>query len=109
MSNIGAFLPQGQTTAISVGATASTPVQVAVGGAPNMNAYLLQATGACFVAMTAAAANAVVPVPGTPANGIPLQANVPLLVEGPPNAWFSTIASTGTPTVYVTPGDGATH
>lgn len=111
MSNFGAFVQQGPTTAITTGSSASMPVQVNANGSPNMCAYLIVATQAAIVSITPQSANVVTPVSGTPANGIYIPANVPVVLEGPPNAWFSAMeAPSGTAgTVYVTPGDGATH
>lgn len=114
MSNFGAFLPQGLTTAIAIGASASTPVQINAAnnsGVPNMNAYLLSATVACLVTIQPQSTAVVVPLAGTPANGIYIPAGIPVLIEGPPNGWVSVIeAPSGTTgTLYVTPGDGASH
>jgi hypothetical protein len=114
MSNFGAFLPQGNTTAIAIGASASTPVQINAAnnaGVPNMNAYLICATVACLICLTPASTSVTIPVAGTPANGIYVPAGIPMLLEGPPNAWVSVIEapSGSTGTVYITPGDGASH
>jgi hypothetical protein len=108
MSNFGAFLPQGNTVAITTGASASTPVQ-APGGVPNINTYLISATAAAFIVMAPASTAVVAPVSGTSANGIYIPAGVPVMLEGPPNAWISAIQVSAAGTVYVTPGEGGAH
>lgn len=111
MSQNGAFQPQGNTTAIAsaVGATAS----VQITGGQNPTTFLLQVVGAVtmFVAMgQTSGVTAAQPAAGVPANGFPVQpGQVPLMVVGPPNAWFSTFSTGTTSFLYITPCEGATH
>ena len=112
-----AFQPQGNTVAITSAATSTTPVQV-----PNSQGsgglgpaqYLLQVVGAVPMYFTwgqaqngaAGVAAAVIPVNGTPGNGLPVQPGVPKVITAPPGAWFATIATATTSTAYITPGEG---
>lgn len=115
--NAGCFNPQGNTVAFSVTGSAHTAVQVSGPGSPisNQQVYYIAnstLTGGVdvFVAMGGPGVTAAVPVDGTPSNSFCVPHGTVQVVEGPPNAYFSMIGiSAGPSTVYVTPGDGATH
>lgn len=116
------FAPQGNTVAITVIASSSTGVQVpnAQGAGLGASNYLLTVIGTqtVFVAVTAArqsdqtltiaatASAAVITIPGTPANGVPLLAGTSQTMTLPPGAWITTIAAGAGSTLYITPGDG---
>lgn len=120
--SLSAFNPQGSTVAITVTAASSTAVQVpsAQGAGLGPGGYLLTNIGSqtVFMAFTGArqadqsltaagtAAAAVIPAPGTPANGVPLLAGTSQSMTLPPGAWFTTIAAGAGSTLYITPGDG---
>lgn len=111
--------PQGNTVAITVTGTSSTAVQVPNVQGTNLGPgnYLLQAVGTVspvFVAVTPAIVNgvittsatataAVIPVNGTPANGIPLVTGQLYPFTVSPGSWFTTIASGAGSTLYITP------
>jgi hypothetical protein len=115
------FQPQGNTAAITVIATSSTAVQVpnAQGTTLGAGNFMLTNVGTqtAFVTVTppivagatttaGTATAAVIPVPGTPANAIPVAANTQVIRSFAPGSWFTTIAAATGSTLYVTPGDG---
>lgn len=116
------FTPQGNTVAITVTAASSTAVQVpnVQGSGLGSGNYLLTNIGTQTVHMAFTAARqsdqslttagtavaAVIPVPGTPANGVPLLAGTSQTMTLPPGAWITTIAAAVGSTLYITPGDG---
>ena len=115
-----AFQPQGNTTAIVSAVTSTSAVQVLNAQAATGSAltsigpaqYLLQCVGAVpmFVntgtAQSGTATAAVTPTGGTPANGFCIQPGQRMVLTLTPNAWFTTIATATTSTLYITPGDG---
>jgi len=106
-----AFRGTGNTIAIAVTTAASTAVQApSFPGEVQESNYLLSngSTQPVFVAVGPVAAStvAVLPVPGTGQRGYWLGPNTTQSITEGPNTWFSTIAGTGTSTVYITPGDG---
>lgn len=115
-----AFTPQGNTVAIVSAVTSTTAVQVlnaqaTVGSALSSvgpSQYLLQCVGAVpmFIntgtAQSGTAAAAVIPTGGSPTSSFCIQAGQRMVVTLSPNAWFTTIASATTSTLYITPGDG---
>ena len=110
MSVSAPFCPSGNTVTFIAATSAPTPVQAlstTLGG----NQYRVVNAGSTLVFMGVgttsanATANAVV-VSSTQA-AIPLLAGTDEIITFPPNAWFTGITSSGTATVYVTPGDGS--
>jgi hypothetical protein len=110
---IQAFAQMGNTVAISVTNVASTPVQVSsltLGG----NQYRLINSGnvTVFLGYGAASANAttnaVIPTPGAGNSTfcLPLLAGTDEILSFVPNGYFSALTSSGTATIYITPGDG---
>ena len=106
-----AFRPQGPTVAIAVTTSASTAVQApGYSGEPIANNYLFSNTTTQPVQVgygpNALSATAVIPTPGAANNSFWLGPNTSQVLTFGPATWFSTIASTGSSTVLVTPGDG---
>ncbi len=105
---IGApFQAGGSTFAVTVTGSSSTAVQAT--STQNASNYLLTNVGTqtVWVVMSATSPGAaVIPVPGTPQNAIPILPNTYKVVAGSPNAWFVTIAASTGSTLYITPGDG---
>lgn len=99
------FYPLGNTQLVKGTTTASAALQASTAGCDAVQIYP-GSTALFLVAFGPSTATAALPTTGTPANGIPLQANVPKIFQIPLNGWFSVIASTagGTADVYVTPG-----
>jgi hypothetical protein len=110
--SVKAFRVQGNTIAISASNIASTPVQIQNVFAPGSNRFRVINSGTVIVFLsfgdTAAAAttNCVIPVPGTPRNCIPLLPGTDEILTFTQNIYFATITSSGTATVYITPGNG---
>ncbi len=103
-----AFTPSGDTALIAVTSTASTGVQVK-GNIANATSRMIQNLGTkvAYLAWGATDTPAVVPVAGTPHNGIPIQAGVVLILSFPPNAYFSAIcAGSDSTSLTITPGEG---
>jgi hypothetical protein len=110
MSDTNAFTPVDKTVAITSANGTTTSVQVP--SATNAKTYLLQNIGAVtmWVALGATSAiTAAQPVNGTPANAFPVQAGGTLIMNGPPNAFVSTVSTATTSTLYVTPCEGSSH
>ena len=101
-----AFQPQGNTVAITSAVASTAAVQVGT----TSGQYLIQCVGAVpifvNVGQTSSVGAAVIPTNGAPANGFPVQAGSSKVYTLPPGAWFTTIASATTSTLYITPGDG---
>ena len=110
---IQAFAQMGNTVAISVTNSASSPAQVpsvTLGG----NQYRIINSGNVTVFLgyaqtsAGATANAVIPT-GSGANAtfnLPLLAGTDEILSFAPNAYFSALTAAGTATIYITPGDG---
>jgi hypothetical protein len=105
-----AFRATGNTIAIAVTTTASTPVQApSFNGEPISTNYILtnSTSQSVFIGVGTDAVNlAVVPVPGTPTRGYWLGPNGQVSVSESPRTYWSVIAPATTSTVYITPGDG---
>lgn len=106
--SINAFTAQGNTVAINVSTTASTPVRV--WGNTSLGSYQYRVHGdptkQTYIVITATPQLAVIPADGTPANAYPIHPNVVEVWSGPPNAYVSAITDSGTALLFVTPGDG---
>jgi len=110
MSVSAPFSPCGNTVVISATTTATTPVQVpssTLGG----NQYRIINSGSVTVILgygqtsALASSGAVVPT-STQSNCLPLLPGTDEIITFVPNAYFSANATTGTATLYITPGDG---
>ena len=110
MSVSAPFCPSGNTVTFLAATSAPTPVQAlstTLGG----NQYRVINAGSVVVFMgigttSSDASNNAVIVTSTQ-KSIPLLAGTDEIITFPPNAWFTGITSSGTATVYVTPGDGS--
>ena len=114
MANNIAFQPMGKTYQVTANTTANT---ITVSADSPVNQYLVvshektNGTGQpVYVRISATSANAVVPT-GNAAYGIPIPPGHMFVFTGPqcgPNTsvYFSAISETGTPEIYVTPGEG---
>lgn len=106
---INAFTKTGNTVTFLAAGTAPTPVQCAsttLGG----NQYRIINAGSVTVFLgygttSADAANNAVVV-STTAPAFPLLPNTDEILTFVPNAYFTGITSSGTATIYITPGDG---
>jgi len=111
MSVSAPFSPCGNTVVISATTTATSPVQVpssTLGG----NQYRIINSGTITVilgygANSALAAAGAATIPTTSqSNCLPLLPGTDEIITFVPNAYFSANATTGTATLYITPGDG---
>ena len=99
----------GVTTAVSVGATASTPVQIIASSNDQNNFVSLLNTGANAVAVKFGQTNSVtpvLPVAGTPGDYVlPAAMNAPILFAVPTTPCYVSLigAAAGPALVYVTP------
>jgi hypothetical protein len=105
-----AFQPQGNTSAVTPTAV-SQAVAIALisGNSPMALLVFNNSTNPVFIAFgTSAAVAAVVPIPGTPANGIPIPVNAYRAITIPNNATFMAYiqAVAGTGNLYFTGGEG---
>jgi len=110
MSVSAPFSPCGNTVVITAATTAPSPVQVpsaTLGG----NQYRIINSGTVTVILgygqtsAQASSGAVVPT-STQNNCLPLLPGTDEIITFVPNAYFSANATTGTATLYITPGDG---
>jgi len=106
---INAFTKMGNTIAFTANVAAPTPVQCSsttLGG----NQYRIINTGSVTVFLgygtssSDASNNAV--VVSTTGTAFPLLPNTDEILTFVPNAYFTGITSSGTATIYITPGDG---
>jgi hypothetical protein len=114
MANNIAFQPMGKTYQVTANVTANT---VTVTADSPVNQYLVishektNGTGnPVYVRISATSANAAVPT-ANGSYGIPIAPGVHIVFTGPQcsantSVYFSAISETGTPEVYVTPGEG---
>ncbi len=109
-----AFVPIGNTVAITAAATAPTGVQAGSAidtGRIGPGQYRIVNAGAAIVHLgvgesgAAAAAAAVAATSGTPALGIPLLPGAIEVMSFKEDAYFSGLAASNT-TIYITPGKG---
>ena len=109
MSVSAPFTPSGNTVTFMAATSAPTAIQ-AVSSTIGGNQYRIVNSGSVLVFLgigkdaTSAAANAA--VVSTTGQAIPLLAGTDEIITFPPNAWFTGITSSGTASIYVTPGDG---
>lgn len=107
------FSPLGNTVVISAASTAPTAVQVSpTSGQMNVGQYRCVNSGTVMVFLgvgstaTIAGSRAVIPIAGTPASGVPLMPGAVEILRFNENSYITAITSSGTATVYVTPGQG---
>ena len=106
---INAFTKTGNTVTFTANVAAPTPVQCAsttLGG----NQYRIINAGSVTVFLgygtTSADASNNAVVVSTTAPAFPLLPNTDEILTFVPNAYFTGITSSGTATIYITPGDG---
>ena len=110
MSVSAPFAPSGNTVVISATTTAPAPVQV-TSTTLGSNQYRIINSGTVTVILgfgqtsALASAGGVVPVT-TQSNCLPLLPGTDEIITFAPNAYFTANATTGTETIYITPGDG---
>ena len=114
MANNIAFQPMGKTYQVVANVA---PVTITISADSPVNQYLVvshektNGTGApVYVRISATSANAALPT-SNGAYGIPIPPGTSIVFSGPqcgPNTsvYFSAISETGTPEIYVTPGEG---
>ena len=114
MANNIAFQPMGKTYQVTANVVANT---ITVTADSPVNQYLVvshektNGTGQpVYVRINATSANAAVPGANA-AYGIPIAPGTHIVFTGPQcgpnvNVYFSAISETGTPEVYITPGEG---
>ena len=104
-----AFTKLGNTVAFTAAATAPAAVQ-AVSTTLGGNQYRIINAGSVTVFLgygsTATEANTNAAVVTTTGASLPLLAGTDEILTFVPNAYFTGVTSTGTATIYVTPGDG---
>ena len=107
--SINAFNPMGNTVAFTANTAAPSAVQ-ATGAGLGCNQYEVFNAGTVVVFLgwgtTAATANTNATVVTTTGAGYPLLPGTDKILSAPPNAYFTGITSSGTATIYVTPGEG---
>lgn len=110
----GAFYPMGKTFVLS---GSSTLASANVFADSPSGQYLFvnhEASGSqpLYVRISATSgANAAISTSGTPGYGVPIRPQQTIVLSGPQcsssaNVFISFISASGTPTVYVTPGEG---
>ena len=106
---IQAFTPMGNTVTFTAATAAPTPVQVlstTIGG----NQYRIINNGTVIVFLgfgtTSSSANSNAVIISTTGSSIPILPGTDEILSFVPNAYFTGITSSGTATIYVTPGDG---
>lgn len=110
---IQAFAQMGNTVAISVTSSASSPAQVpSVTLGANQYRVINPGNVTVFIgygqASANATSNAVIPT-GNGANAtfcLPLLPGTDEILSFVPNAYFSALTASGNATIYITPGDG---
>ena len=114
MANNIAFQPMGKTYQVTANVTANT---VTISADSPVNQYLVvshektNGTGnPVYVRISATSANAAVPGANA-AYGIPIPPGHMFVFSGPQcsantSVYFSAISETGTPEIYITPGEG---
>lgn len=110
MSVNAPFCPCGNTVTFVAATSAPTAVQ-AVSTTLGGNQYRVINAGTVVVFMgigtTASDANNNAVVITSSQKAIPLLAGTDEIITFPPNAYFTGITSSGTASVYITPGDGS--
>jgi hypothetical protein len=106
---INAFTKTGNTVTFLAATTAPTPVQclsTTIGG--NQYRVINAGTGIVFLGYgtTAAAANSSAAQVTSSQEAFPLLPSTDEILTFVPNAYFTGVTTTGTATVYITPGDG---
>lgn len=107
--SIQAFGPRGNTVNVSVNQTASAPVRVRSNPGGQYTYQFVNSGGnkCWFASGRDTSLTVAIPVPGTPANGIPILANEIVVYSLGPDAFISVICQTGeVTTLEITPGEG---
>lgn len=107
--SINAFLPMGNTVAFTANTAAPSAVQAtATGIGCNQYEIINSGTVTVFVGWGANAtvANTNATVVTSTGPGYPLLAGTDKIISAPPNTYFTGITSSGTATIYITPGEG---
>ena len=104
------FTPMGNTVVFTANTTAPTPVQVS-GFGPGANQYRIiipQGSNTVFLGFgtTAAAATSNAVVVTSTSFTMPILPGTDEILTFLPNAYFTGITSSGSTSVYITPGDG---
>jgi hypothetical protein len=106
---IQAFTPMGNTVTFTAATAAPTPVQAlsnTIGG----NQYRIINNGTIIVFLgfgtTSSSANSNAVIISNTGSSIPILPGTDEILSFVPNAYFTGITSSGTATIYVTPGDG---
>ena len=109
MSVSAPFTPSGNTVTFAAATSAPTPVQ-AISSTLGGNQYRIINSGTvlAFLAVGTTSTNATLNavVVNTTAPSIPLLPGTDEIITFAPNAWFTGITSSGSASIYVTPGDG---
>lgn len=107
--SIQAFGPRGNTFNIACNSSSSVPVRV-VSSPAGCYTYHFVNEGAdkCYFAWSRSPGVTVqIPVPGTPANGMPILPNEIVIYNLTPDAYFATITEAGDATnLLITAGEG---
>jgi hypothetical protein len=113
MSQPQPFNAQTLTYSFSATGSAGTPVQIKAisGSSTGFSSYLVQNTGAVgawvILASTSALAAQTLPIVGTPGNSIWVPAGATMPLSGAPQAFFNAQTISGTASLSVTGGEGA--
>jgi hypothetical protein len=106
---LNAFQKMGNTVVFTADTTAPTPVQ-ATSSPNNGNQYRVINTGSVTVFLgygnDAANASATAAIVTTTGPAFPILPNTDEILTFVPNAYFTGITSSGSATIYITPGDG---
>ena len=110
MSVNAPFTASGNTVTFTANTSAPSAVQASsttLGGTQYrvVNAGTVVAFLGVGQTQSAAQTNAV--VVSTTANSLPMLPGTDEIITFTPNAWFTAITSSGTATIYITPGDGS--
>jgi len=106
---LNAFQKMGNTVVFTANTTPPTPVQ-ATSSPNNGNQYRVINTGSVTVFLgygnDAANASAAAAIVTTTGPAFPILPNTDEILTFVPNAYFTGITSSGSATIYITPGDG---
>ena len=107
--SINAFNPQGNTVTFTANVAAPTAVQ-ALSSGPQVNGYRILNTSTVTVFLgvgsTASGASNNAGTISTTGASVPLLPGTDEVLIFPPNSYFTGVTSSGTATIYITPGEG---
>jgi hypothetical protein len=105
MSQLMPFQGDGNTSLVTL-TTSSQSWQVSTGSQIACRVVTFGSSGPVYIALGSSSVTAVVPTSGTPALGMPVQANTEHEFTARPNMWIAALTTSAGGTLAVTPGSG---